>query len=197
MEMQFRPITVWPGQILASKDRRRAQFKSPYSATLALLDRELGYLKAKSLVLQVALQEEDIRLDGRPRAGSKPTHPGVILAFDSKFGPLSYPCDTFTIWEDNLRAIALGLEHLRAVDRYGVTRRGEQYRGWAQLPAPAVTMDKVQAIKFLQAYSISVIGSKEDAQAAYRVGAFRLHPDRGGNPDEFKKLQQAKSVLEL
>lgn len=42
-------------------------------------------------------------------------------------GHLSYPCDTFTTLQDNLRVIALALEALRMVDRYGVTRRGEQY----------------------------------------------------------------------
>ena len=30
----------------------------------------------------------------------------------------------------NLRSIALGLKALRAVDRYGVSRRGEQYAGF-------------------------------------------------------------------
>jgi hypothetical protein len=37
-------------------------------------------------------------------------------------------------WRDNLRAIALGLEALRAVNRYGITRGiGEQYAGFLQL----------------------------------------------------------------
>jgi hypothetical protein len=38
-------------------------------------------------------------------------------------------------WQHNVRAIALGLEALRKVDRYGITRRGEQYAGWKALPA--------------------------------------------------------------
>src|SRR5947208_1880483 len=82
---------------------------------------------------QFAVTESDIRLDGRPRARAVASHPGVVLAFDSRHGPLKYAVDTFDRWQDNLRAIALGLEHLRAVDRYGVTRRGEQYTGWRQI----------------------------------------------------------------
>src|SRR5690606_5164123 len=79
--------------------------------------------------------EDDIRLDGLPRANARPGHQGVVLAFDSKYGPLKYATDTFDRWQDNLRAIALGLESLRRVDRYGITKRGEQYTGWRQLPA--------------------------------------------------------------
>jgi hypothetical protein len=39
----------------------------------------------------------------------------------------------------NARAIALGLEALRKVDRYRITKRGEQYTGWSALP-PATPM---------------------------------------------------------
>src|SRR5690606_24676973 len=68
---------------------------------------------------------------------AKAAHPGVILSFDSKVGHLSYPCDTFTSWQDNLRAVALALEALRKLDRYGVTKRGEQYRGFLAIEATA------------------------------------------------------------
>jgi hypothetical protein len=39
----------------------------------------------------------------------------------------------------NARAIALGLEALRKVDRYRITKRGERYTGWSALP-PATPM---------------------------------------------------------
>lgn len=197
MEITFRPILQWPGKF--TPDRKGSRFKASYNQTLRLLDAELLHLKARNIVLQVALNEAQIRLDGRPRADSKPRHPGVILSFDSKHGPLSYPCDRFDSWEDNLRAIALSLEHLRAVDRYGVTKRGEQYHGWTALPPPskAPTMEKVEAVKFLQKFATAAIKNAEEARAAYRQGAMTLHPDRGGDPEEFKKLQQAKEILEL
>lgn len=197
MELTFRPITTWPGTI--TRSRARSKFRAGYSDTLKLLKKELHHLRAKNIVLQVAMSESDIRLDGRPRAGSKVAHPGVVLSFDSKHGPLSYPCDTFSEWEDNLRAIALGLEHLRAVDRYGITQRGEQYRGWTALPAPknGATMTKEEAVKALQGYVSFTITSKDEALAAWRQASFRAHPDRGGDAEEFKKLQRAKEVLGL
>ena len=43
---------------------------------------------------------------------------------------LVYATDCCMFWQHNLRSIALGLEALRAVDRYGISRRGEQYAGF-------------------------------------------------------------------
>ena len=53
-----------------------------------------------------------------------------MVAFESKHGPLKYATDVFDHWHANLRAIALGLEALRKVERYGITQRGEQYTGF-------------------------------------------------------------------
>jgi hypothetical protein len=46
-------------------------------------------------VIELALDEGDIRLDGLPRAHARPRHPGVIVSFDSKHGPLGYGTDAF------------------------------------------------------------------------------------------------------
>jgi hypothetical protein len=198
LKFTYRPITLWPGAM--TRNRQRARFRAPYSNTLKLLDRELRHLLAKQIVLQVALSEADIRQDGRPRAGSKPRHPGVILAFQSRHGPLSYPCDTYSSWEDNLRAITLALEHLRAVDRYGVTRRGEQYQGWARLPGPIITpspMTVVEADAWLRRTGGGPpILTTELLEAVYRRAAFATHPDRGGSSEGFQRVQQARAVLE-
>lgn len=193
MEIFFRPIERWP-TVLTSV-RRRSKFKTPYSATLSLLDKELRHLAAKNVVLQVAMKDADIRLDGCPRANATASNPGVILAFDSKFGPLSYPCDTFNLWEDNLRAIALALESLRQVERYGVTRRGEQYQGWQCLTGPTGgSMTIESAREFLNAYR----SNGETIEDAYRTALGMLHPDRnGGDEGPFKKLQEAKGLLGL
>ena len=60
-----------------------------------MLDRELSKLGAHSVVIELALDEGDIRLDGLPRADARPRHPGVIVSFDSKHGPLRYGTDAF------------------------------------------------------------------------------------------------------
>lgn len=204
--VRFRPIQQWPGA--TTRQRRRAQFSAPWSSTLNLLGRELEQLGRKNVVIQVAVTESEIRLDGFPRANARPFHPGVILSLDSKYGPLSYPCDTFTTWQDNLRGIALALEALRAVDRYGVTKRGEQYTGWKQLPSgrPMPTaMTREQAAGFIQSYADPggrIPGMCDDLMAGrmiepyYKAAARKLHPDAGGSTEDFQRLQEAKRVLD-
>jgi hypothetical protein len=145
-----------------------------------LLDKELRALGARRVVIQLALQEGNIRLDGWPRAAARPAHSGVVIAFESKHGPLKYHSDQFTGWQDNLRAIALGLEALRAVDRYGITRRGEQYQGWKALPA-GESSDVERGRDLIRQY-----GSIPEALKA-------THPDHGGDAEDFQAVQAARA----
>ena len=184
MNLTFRPIDQWLGE--TTKARRYSQFSASYGQTLDLLGRELSFLKATNVVIQLALKESDIRLDGLPRAQARPSHPGVILAFDSVHGPLKYATDTFHEWQGNLRAIALSLEALRKVDRYGVSKRGEQYTGWRALSAgEGAPMTREVAERFLKEHG-----------GSFREAVKRLHPDAGGNEEDFKRLQEAERILE-
>jgi hypothetical protein len=202
-EFAYRPIDTWP-QKATPPLHQRSPFSAGFNATLKLLDKELGYLNAKNAVIMLALRESDIRRDGLPRADAKPAHPGVILAFDSKFGPLKLPCDSCRKWTDNLRPIALHLEHLRMSGLYGVGRFGEQYTGWKALP-PAGTASQAmtveQAADLISRHSSTtasaILSSVEAFQAAYRTAIKRLHPDSNGgqtSPD-WARLQTAAQLL--
>lgn len=199
------PIERWPGE--PTKSRQRSRFDSPWGSTMGLLADELRHLSAREILLQIAITKDDLRLDGWVRANAYPSHPGVILTFESKkIGrTLSYPCDTFDDWKANVRAIALALEALRKVERYGVTRRGEQYQGWAQLPpagGSSSTMTAQVAARVLvdaarNGTTAEVILRDRDAfLEAYRKAAKRTHPDAGGNVRDFQVVSEAKGVLE-
>lgn len=130
----------------------------------------------------------------------------MILSFESKVGFLSYPCDTYTDWQANVRAIALALAALRAVDRYGVTRRAEQYKGWARLeaPKPPATDVAVSALRTLcaigsiePALTLSlIVADKKLLTFAYQKAVFKSHPDHGGDAELFRQVQEAKAVLD-
>jgi hypothetical protein len=199
MNITFRPLGAWPGD--QTRRPERSRFKTHYSVTLELLQREFAHLGAREIVIQLDLQERDIRLDGLPRANAHPQHQGVVIAFESKYGPLKYATDTFDHWQDNVRAIALGLEALRKVDRYGITKRGEQYTGWKALPASTTpVMTTEAAARFIGIHSraplANLLTDPAGYQAAYRSATKRLHPDAGGSVDEFQRLQEAKRILE-
>ncbi len=203
LNLQQKPIFQWPGAF--TKERKSSPFRAGYTDTLTLLENELFHLDATNTFLQVAMRPEDFRKDGAPRADAKPfQHPGIILMFRTKQGTLTFPCDTYTDWKANLRAIALSLEALRAVNRYGVTRRNEQYRGWTALEAPkpepsggpfASAEDAAHYIVKASKLNISameIVVSSSDLQRVYREAAKHMHPDAGGSEAEFKKLQSAR-----
>lgn len=183
----FRPIDIWPGT--ETRHRRRATFKASLGSTMALLGRELLALNAKLIVAQIAMSEADFRQDGIPYANARATHPGVVIAFESKFGPLKFAVDTFTTWEDNLRAIALGMEALRKVDRYGVTKRGEQYTGWKALPVGSHDEHGIPDAQTAREYLEARYGGD------MRRALMETHPDRGGDREEFGKVMRIKALL--
>ena len=192
------PVDTWPGE--PAKSRQRSQFSRKWQSTIDLLEFELLKVGARDIVIQAYFRREDLRLDGYLRAGSTPTAPGVIVTFKNRQGTdLSFPCDTFVFWQDNLLAIALALEALRKVERYGVTRHQEQYKGWANLP-PAHEpgkMDPKDALVFLQLHCNGIALNAETFKAAYRAAAARLHPDNQetGNEHQFRILGDAKQAI--
>ncbi len=189
IDARFVAVDHWPGTKTASAARKHSTFRASYAKTLDVLERELHHLRAKDILIQAYFERRDIRNDGWPRSSARPSEPGVIVTFSVKTGTMSFPCDRFDGWEDNLRAIALSLEALRQVDRYGVTRNNEQYRGFAQLQEAA--HGRASAIDFftrLTGWDRQQV--QADPQGAYRLACRAVHPDvRGGSHEKFTEMQ--------
>lgn len=216
MKLTFRPIDSWVGELTSNRRDGKYVFRGiTYDQTLTLLDRELRMLAASGCVLMVDATERECRLDGQLRADARLSSPRVILAFESrKHGALKYQCDAFRPWQYNVRAIALGLEALRKVERYGIATRGEQYRGYTALPSgialgPSTMSRRDAAELMVRTAGIEWYGdSFEDAvgrlldgidadqlAGAWRYAVKRAHPDQGGDVEAFKNLQLARTVL--
>lgn len=219
VRMVARPIDVWPGQLTPDHQRQYHRFDANWTDTTHLLKREAAQLGAREIVLQLDIPERMLRNDGWIRADAKPGHPGVITSLDSKAGPLRFSTDRFKgtgawnknlpAWQANVRAIALGLEALRKVDRYGIGTGAEQYQGWRAIgsgtPMPAATMTLEDAARLLvdgagwtgcdvDAY-VAALDVEMLTGAAYRDAAKRHHPDAGGDPDMFRRLTEARDLL--
>lgn len=199
-----RPISdhTWVGQTR----REPTRFNSKWADTLDLLGREVGALKGRDVVLEIDVEEKDLRLDGTLRANARPASAAVALAFESKHGSLFYRCDRFftqtwsqqPAWQHNVRAIALTLQSLRAVDRYGATETGQQYVGWKALPAgtamPASHMTSDAAAELLRGYA--AIG--DSLQSAWKAARAKTHPDRNdGAREAWDRVETAAAVLGL
>jgi hypothetical protein len=231
MNITYRPIgTDWPGKRLSATQRSASRFvrrgrmdgeqwtpsrNIPWTDTLTLLDRELRALDAQKIVFQIDVREHEIRLDGQVRADARPADPAVIISFASKHGPLRYFCDQFRDWHDNVRAIALGLEALRKVERYGITHKGEQYAGWKQLPPGSGQMENVvlafagprDAARFMvEKAGHDGRGVEESVELLlvhklfrdeiFKRASKRVHPDVGGNRADWDTLVEARRLVE-
>lgn len=206
---EVRPLGGWT-QPETSDRRSSGAFRASWDDTIKLLLAEVEHLGGTLVVIQVDADASDIRRDGMLRARARVGFPGVKVTFESVHGPLTYATDVYSQWytsappgwQANLRAIALGLEALRAVDRYGITSSGEQYRGWtaiADKPAEK-TMDVGQAADVLAQWMIPVCRGQDmrtEAQVAraYRAAVQVHHPDKGGSADAFRLITSARDVL--
>lgn len=201
-----RPLGAWTEPRTA--DRRPAQFKASWPDTQSLLAREAEYLGAELVVIQVDVTEQDLRRDGMIRANARIDFPGVRVSFDSRHGPLTYATDAFAYryygsppdWQANVRAIALGLEALRKINRYGIGQRGEAYVGWQALPQSAngrMSREEAAALLAMEAdFAAEVLLQNAQAvKTAHRAAARRHHPDLGGDGALFAKLNVARDVL--
>jgi hypothetical protein len=168
-----------------------------------------------SLVLEMWVDAREIRLDGQLRADARVRKHGVIFRF-SRYTKkvrvlpsgqriritqdVSYPCDAFDHWQDNLRAIMLSMESLRRVERYGVFKYDDIISRLALPSADGKTSTRESAAAFLATHSgvamQEILFSDTARASAYRKAAAKLHPDRGGDQDTFVQLHEANKTLQ-
>lgn len=216
MKWEIRPLVKWPYR---DSDPRTGsgRFTASWQSTVELLARETEHLGADLVVVQVDVLDGDIRRDGMLSTRARVGHPGVVVSFGSVHGPLSYATDVYEArwsgdmpsWQANVRAVTLALEALRAVDRHGVTRSGEQYRGWTQLTSRPAVMTRDQAAEFIAQWAEpddpgkrfvavgAMLRSPElFVQKLYLRAAKRAHPDlTGDDGDTMARLNQARDII--
>lgn len=219
------PNGIYPGDDTPTGKRTGSQFRTELPATVRLLKDEVSRVQLSTdddqIVVQLGYHEHEMKRDGSgPKANTTPFHPGVTVKFERNGSWLSFSSDRFTprgynrvAWKENLHAVAKGLEYLRGLERYGVGAGGQQYRGFAELgpgaPTPLGSGDAM-TVSQAAAWMAEEMGAEWDAgdlevspgvvgretlQRAYRVLARSLHPDGGGTPEGFAKLQSAHAVL--
>jgi hypothetical protein len=204
IDCRFKPIENWPSKPTPGYARQYSRFKAGWQATLDLLERELNHLGAKDISIEGFFAPSEIRNDGWPKSSARPTQPGVVLSFNVKRGRMIMPCDRYHEWEANLRAIALTLEHLRAVERYGATtEEKEQYTGWLRLPVASPSDEAAECAKILIKHACvnysttQVLANQSIFDELWRVAVKRTHPDANPGRDgtDFNRVITARDRI--
>jgi hypothetical protein len=140
----FEPLDGWP---YPEAPRVPTTFTATWTDTRDLLLAEADHLGANLVVVELDLTRDDLRQDGEIRASARLGSGRVRISLDTRHGAMRYACDRYLparsgnrrgplqAWQANARAIALTLQALRAVDRYGAVHSAEQYRGFMALEA--------------------------------------------------------------
>lgn len=196
------PILRWPGSPTPSGQRTGSAFRASLATTYRDLARELDALDAREATLHVPVPPEHFRRDGRPRADARVNGPGIVLTFTADGREYEYAADRFVSWQENLRAIALTLEALRRVDRYGLSDK-RQYAGFVAIeapkPAPADDGSGVdRAIVTLRRIAgLATTEQTPPLTVLLRRAQAKAHPDRGGSSELWFQTVQAAERLGL
>lgn len=134
------------------------------------------------------------RLDGLPRSGErKPEDPGAAVYWETrKRERRVMAIDRYTEVADNLAAIALTLDAMRAIERHGGAQILDRaFTGFVALPAPGHLKHWRDV---LGAHGVS---DYETVRGLYRQRASAAHPDReGGSHDAMAELNTALAQAE-
>lgn len=190
----------WPISRTRTKSRKDARFSSGgpgggYNrrahsvgeSVRAILD-ELKRMGAKDAVVSTNIV---LRNDGLPRSGqSQPNDPGVAVYFKYSGQPVCLACDQWAKVEDNLWAVALTLDAMRGIDRWGAAKLEATFTGYAALPAPAGSA-------WWEVLGVAQGAAAREVYAAYRSLVKQHHPDvEGGDKEKFLKVQSAYQAWE-
>lgn len=183
------------------KRERTTRYKVPFTQARDDLMRAAALLPARNVILSTNIP---LRGDGLPRADiERIDDPGVAVYWVEGYGEKEtsrvIACDHWTMVRDNLRALGLAVEALRALKRSGATQIVERaYAGFAALPADAGPTKHERPWREV----LNLVGLKGPAfavqaavEASYKTLVRERHPDvgAGGSHEAIVELNRARA----
>jgi len=147
-----------------------------------MLRNEIEKLGGKNLVISTNLL---LKINGFAYSSqSPPEDSGVAVYFMLKDKEQCFPCDRWNRVEHNIWAIYKSIEAIRGLDRWGAKDMVESaFKGFQALPSPG--QETKSNVRYFRG-----INSFGEGKAIFRNLAIELHPDKGGNADEFMELNK-------
>lgn len=178
------PLT-WPFGKPRTKNPQSARFKVRFAKARDELMSEIEKLGGRIPILSTNVP---LRNDGLPYADeSAALDKGIAVYFMLYSRQYCFACDRWDKVGDNIQAARHTIAALRGIERWGTGDMLQSaFTGFAALPNPE--------------NPYTILGIKEGAtqdevNAAYRAKVKELHPDNGGDADEFNKVINARAKL--
>ncbi len=181
-------------------DRRRAPYKTePSRAVQHLQDelRRLGAVGAYVISTNVPTRKNGVAPISDAR---NPEDPGVSVYWSTNtFKDRVIACDKWLKVYDNVHAIGLAIEAMRAIERAGATQVLERaFSAFGALPAASaapINRPWWEVLKFDKAAIGSLSTTVTDAR--YRELARSAHPDHGGSDQALTELTAARDAARI
>lgn len=170
--------------------RRHARFKTSFAKARSALIDEIRKLGGSNVIFSSDIPR---RQDGLPYADAKPKSgdPGIAAYFTRKQKQLCFACDLYLTVDDNMHAIALTVEALRGIARWGTGDMMESaFTGFQAIP------EKTGTSPWYAVLGLPMNATKDQAREAYRILAKKHHPDVGGDPELFLRINEAWKTCE-
>lgn len=177
--------------------RSNPNFKSMFGREINVIKNEVQLLVGRyansSLVIST---NQPLRKDGYPMASYKISEdPGVAVYFMKNQKQVCIPCDKWVKIEDNLRAVGKTIEAIRGIERWGAKETVDAaFQGFEALPPGTGKTENVmvQKVDYFGGFT-----SVEAVQLRYKTLVKKLHPDLGGNQEEFQDMQAQYEKLRV
>lgn len=196
---------AWPAGKSVTRSRRRSPFGRNHTVTSGIEDirRNLKLMGARNVVVTSNLP---MRNDGQPSGSASipsDVSRGVAVYWTVDNNPHVLACDVYFRVEENLRAIALSLEAMRGIERWGAVQAAQMFQGFQSLPAgDAVVAQRpwrdVLAEGGAFPAGLPAADQLAIAKARYRRMIQQVHPDAGAAADmaATQELNQAMADAE-
>lgn len=174
----------WPEGWPRHQRRERARFATTFAQARDALIHEVRLMGGRQIVLSTNVP---LRQDGLPYANMRePGDPGVAIYWlTAKQEQRCMACDKWDRVQDNARALEKSINAMRGLERWGGSHIvNRAFTGFQRLEAPG---DEA----WWQVLGVTREASGAEIYEAYRRRRSETHPDRGGDVDEFRRVQRA------
>lgn len=171
----------WPAGWPKTESHRRenSAFKQTLPGALANLKRQVQLLGGKALVLS----------SNYTLGAENPAESGVVAYFNYSGSDVAIPCDRWRRIQDNVHAIALTIEAMRGMERWGAKHMIQaMFTGFKRLEA------KTGGLSWWDALGVMPTANADQIKTAYREKAKHCHPDHGGSSEAMAALNNAYEV---
>lgn len=159
-------------------------YPSDFSSEAYKLQEELRRMKAKGVVISTNIP---VLGNGNPYAKyPKPVDTGVAAYFSVNNKAMAICCDKWNTVEANLRALAMSVEAMRGLDRWGVSQVMERaFMGFKALP------ERAAGFPWWDVLGVSRVCTVKEVKDAYKKKSKIYHPNVGGEAHKWRELQDA------